>query len=116
MLLSRENEMPKRDLSISTSKEDLNRHSRYIVGHHDRLRDVAWRDVPTQKFRFHFCWSQFFEINFLVSLSVSTGGHITLQFGRKRGFICKQRQRKRAKKPHEFILEENGGEKQEEEK
>lgn len=87
-------------------------HSRHIVGHHNGFRDVAGRDVPTQEFRFHFCWSQFLEVNLLVSLSVTGDGHFTLQFGRKRGFICKQRQREKGKKrPTNLFLDENSGKK-----
>lgn len=57
--------------------------SRHVVRHHDGLGNVARRDVPAQKLRGCFLCSRLFEINFLVSLSV-TGGHFALQEKRKR--------------------------------
>lgn len=53
-------------------------------------------------------------MNFVVSLSVTTDGHFTLQLVRKRGFVYKQRQKE--KKNPEFICRRKWREGQEEEK
>lgn len=75
--------------------------SRHVVRHHDGLGNVARRDVPAQKLGGRFRCSRLFEINFLVSLSV-TGGHFALQEKRKR-IDCTSEQGKSPPK----LLEDN---------
>lgn len=64
--------------------------SRHVVRHHDGLGNVAGRDVSAQKLGSHFRRrrSQLFDINFSVSLAV-TSGHFTLREKRKRTEVNK---------------------------
>lgn len=78
--------------------------SRHVVRHHDGLGNVARRDVPAQKLGGRFRCSRLFEINFLVSLSV-TGGHFALQEKRKR-IDCTSEQ---GKSPPKLLGENKAG-------